>query len=187
LKNQVQAILHRNLAPRRPVSDLFGTRGRAWLVRQDLPVDEHDTVLTLLRQLDFHGDELAAVDRDLAGHALADAVVRRLMTIPGIDAIVALSIVAAVGEFGRFPSPDKLVAYMGLNPESASPVGCRPLTAGSRRPAEPTHGACSSKRRGWPPEPQARCAPSSTGCATGAAPRSPSSPPPASSPHRAGT
>ena len=116
LKNQVQAILHRNLAPRPPVTDLFGTRGRAWLTRQDLPADEHETITTLLRQLDFHGNELAAVDKELAGHALADAVVRRLMTIPGIDAIVALSIVAAVGDFGRFPSPDKLVAYVGLNP-----------------------------------------------------------------------
>ncbi|MGZ4664627.1 MAG: transposase [Frankiaceae bacterium] len=36
--------------------------------------------------------------------------------MPGIDAIVALSIVAAVGEFTRFRSPDKLVAYFGLNP-----------------------------------------------------------------------
>jgi transposase len=116
LKNQVQAILHRNLAPRPPVADLFGTRGRAWLLRQDLPADEHDTVRTLLRQLDFHGEELAAVDKELAVHALADPVVRRLMTIPGIDAIVALSIVAAVGDFGRFPRPDKLVAYVGLNP-----------------------------------------------------------------------
>jgi transposase len=117
LKNQVQAILHRNLAPRPPVSDVFGARGRAWLARQDLPADEHQTIATLLRQLDFHGDELVAVDKELAGHALKDAVVGRLMTVPGIDAIVALSIVAAVGDFGRFPDADKLVAYMGLNPK----------------------------------------------------------------------
>jgi transposase len=38
------------------------------------------------------------------------------MTIPGVDATVALSIVAAVGDFGRFASPDKLVSYLGLNP-----------------------------------------------------------------------
>ena len=38
------------------------------------------------------------------------------MTIPGVDATVALSIVAAVGDFGRFSSPDKLVSYLGLNP-----------------------------------------------------------------------
>jgi transposase len=42
--------------------------------------------------------------------------VRRLMTIPGVDATVALAIVAAVGDFRRFPSPGRLVSYMGLNP-----------------------------------------------------------------------
>jgi hypothetical protein len=38
------------------------------------------------------------------------------MTIPGVDATVALSIVAAVGDFARFHSPKKLVSYLGLNP-----------------------------------------------------------------------
>ena len=38
------------------------------------------------------------------------------MTVPGVDATVALSIVAAVGDFTRFRTPEKLVAYLGLNP-----------------------------------------------------------------------
>jgi hypothetical protein len=38
------------------------------------------------------------------------------MTIPGVDSTVALSIVAAVGDFGRFASPGQLVSYLGLNP-----------------------------------------------------------------------
>jgi hypothetical protein len=38
------------------------------------------------------------------------------MTIPGVDATVALSIVAAVGDFHRFPRPEQLVSYLGLNP-----------------------------------------------------------------------
>jgi transposase len=38
------------------------------------------------------------------------------MTIPGVDVAVAVSVVAAVGDFSRFASPDKLVAYLGLNP-----------------------------------------------------------------------
>jgi hypothetical protein len=71
----------------------------------------------LLRQLDFHGAALAAVDRELAAEALADPVVARLMTIPGVDAITAISIVAAVGDFSRFGDASKLVAYVGLNPK----------------------------------------------------------------------
>lgn len=117
IKNQVHAILARNLVPTPPVTDLFGKTGRHWLSRQELPADERSTVAALLRQLDFHGDELAIVDKELAAQALTDPVVGRLMTIPGIDAIAGISIVAAVGDFFRFNDPDKLVAYIGLNPK----------------------------------------------------------------------
>jgi transposase len=116
LKNRVQAILHRNLIPRCPAADLFGHKGRRWLAEQELPLDERRAVEALLRQLDFHGEELRLIDADLARIALAREEVTRLMTIPGVDATVALSIVAAVGDFGRFRSPDKLVSYLGLNP-----------------------------------------------------------------------
>src|SRR4029079_14508114 len=42
--------------------------------------------------------------------------VTRLMTIPGIDMVVALGVLAAIGPIERFATPDKLVAYLGLNP-----------------------------------------------------------------------
>ena len=116
LKNQVQAILHRNLIPRCPAADLFGHKGRRWLAEQVLPADERQAVAALLRQLDFHGHELRIIDAELARVALGSPEVKRLMTIPGVDATVALSIVAAVGDFGRFRAPEKLVSYLGLNP-----------------------------------------------------------------------
>src|SRR5919204_4771430 len=116
LKNQVQSILHRNLIPRCPAADLFGHKGRAWLAAQDLPPDEHQAVGALLRQLDFHGQELRIVDAELGRVALERAEVRRLLTIPGVDATVALAIVAAVGDFQRFSSPQRLVSYLGLDP-----------------------------------------------------------------------
>jgi transposase len=135
VKNQVHAILARNLVPTPPVSDLFGKTGRHWLSRQVLPADERSSVQALLRQLDFHGGELAIVDSELAVEAFADPVVARLMTIPGVDAIAAISIVAAVGDFTRFTSADKLVAYVGLNPKvrqsgNSAPVHGRISKAG---------------------------------------------------------
>ena len=113
----MHAIVARNLAPTPPVSDLFGKTGRHWLARQPLPGDEHASMQALSRQLDFRAGELAAVDKELAVEALTDPVVARLMTIPGIDAIAGISIVAAVGDFSRFDDPDKLVAYVRLNPK----------------------------------------------------------------------
>src|SRR6188472_1649140 len=116
LKNQVQSILHRNLIPRCPAADLFGIKGRAWLAEQQLPDDERQAVIALLRQLDFHGHELALIDRELAKIALGCQDTKRLMTIPGVDVTVAMAITSAVGDFSRFGSPEKLVRYLGLNP-----------------------------------------------------------------------
>ncbi|MCP3911806.1 MAG: IS110 family transposase [Actinomycetia bacterium] len=116
LKNQVHAILARNLVPTCPHSDLFGGVGRRWLAQQVVPVDEQRSVTALLRQLEFHGTELDEVERDIAIEAIDDPVVARLMTVPGIDVAVAVSVLAAVGDFSRFDDPNRLVSYLGLNP-----------------------------------------------------------------------
>src|SRR5205085_12394763 len=97
-------------------ADLFGSKGRAWLAEQELPRDEAQAVAALLRQLDFAGEELGLIDLELGRVGLQCGEVARLMTIPGVDATVALSIVAAVGDFHRFSRPEQLVSYLGLNP-----------------------------------------------------------------------
>ena len=116
LKNQVQAILHRNLIPRCPAADMFGIKGRCWLANQPLPADEEFAVQALLRQLDFHAQELKIIDAALARVALGSPETKRLITIPGVDVTVALSIVAAIGDFRRFREPGQVVSYLGLNP-----------------------------------------------------------------------
>jgi transposase len=138
LNNRVHAILARNLVPRCPAADLFGIKGRAWLDGQDLPADERTAATALLRQLDFCARELALIDADLAHVALDHEDVRRLMTIPGVDATVALSIVAAVGDFTRFRTPDKLVSYLGLNPRVRQSGG-QPASHGRITKAGPAH------------------------------------------------
>lgn len=115
--------------PTCPHADLFGGVGRRWLAQQALPADEQRSVDALLRQIDFHGDELAEVERDVAIDAIDDPVIERLMTVPGVNITVAMSIVAAVGDFSRFESPDRLVSYLGLNPR-VSQSGNRPAAHG---------------------------------------------------------
>jgi transposase len=152
LKNQVQSILHRNLLPRCPAADLFGRKGRAWLAEQELPADERRAVEALLRQLAFHAEELRLIDAELGRVALGSEEVKRLMTIPGVDATVALSIVAAVGDFARFRSPQRLVSYLGLNPRvpqsGGQPASMTPQSPSSiRRIATSTyHGSGGSAR-----------------------------------------
>jgi transposase len=118
-KNQIHAVLIRNLVGRPPVRDLFGTRGRAWLASQTaqaLPVDEQAMVASCLRQIDFLDSELAIVDRQIASQVLGSPPMRRLLTLPGVSAVTAFTLVAAVGEIGRFPTPQHLVSYLGLDP-----------------------------------------------------------------------
>jgi hypothetical protein len=39
------------------------------------------------------------------------------MTVPGVSLMTAATFIAAVGEIERFPSPRKLVSYLGLDPK----------------------------------------------------------------------
>src|SRR6266849_4991731 len=75
LKNQPHGVLSRNFVSTCPHADLFSGVGRRWLATQSLPADEWRSVDALIRQLDFHGDELAAVERDIAIEAIDDPVV----------------------------------------------------------------------------------------------------------------
>lgn len=116
LKAIVQSILHAHLAPRCPHADLFGGKGRTWLRAQVLPDDERLAIERHLEEYDRQTVAQKVVERDVACIALDDANVRRLMTIPGIDMVVAVGMMAAIGRIDRFAAPEKLVAYLGLNP-----------------------------------------------------------------------
>lgn len=116
LKSIVHSILHANLVPPCPFTDLLGAKGRSWLRAQHLPDDERDAVERHIGEYDRLSEALKGVERDIARSALSDPNVTRLMTIPGIDMVVAVGLMAAIGTIERFDRPEKLVAYIGLNP-----------------------------------------------------------------------
>jgi transposase len=132
----VQSILHAHLVPPCPYADLFGPKGRAWLLAQPLPCDESEAISRHLREYDRLGEDLKVVERELAREARADLNVTRLMTIPGIDMVVAIGLIAAIGPVARFASPDRLVAYLGLNP-TVPPSGA----------GKPRHGRITKRGR----------------------------------------
>jgi transposase len=69
-----------------------------------------------MRQITFLDAEIAEVEKLVAAEALSWPEVKRLMTVPGVNAIVAASFMAAVGDIRRFPDQRKLTAYLGLDP-----------------------------------------------------------------------
>jgi transposase len=115
-KNQVHAILIRNLKERSPATDLFGAAGRRWLAAQELPADEREMVEACLRGIDFLDREVAAIDRALAELVLASSELRRLLTLPGVNFVTACALLAAIGDVRRLPTARHLVSYLGLDP-----------------------------------------------------------------------
>ena len=81
-----------------------------------LPDDERAAIDRHLRELDRLGEDLAVLDREIAQAAIDDPAVKRLLTITGVNLIVAAGLVAAIGDVRRFSDPEKLVSYVGLNP-----------------------------------------------------------------------
>ncbi len=116
LKNLIQSILHAHLIPPCPHGNLVGISGRRWIARQVVPPDEHLAIERHLGQIDLIERALKTVEADIANAALSDPIVRRLMTLPGVDLTVAAGVAAAIGDIRRFTDPQKLVSYFGLNP-----------------------------------------------------------------------
>jgi transposase len=128
-KNECHAVLVRRLIKKPAVSDLFGLAGREWLRAIELPVEERETVDGCLRQIEFLDQEIAEVDKRVARDALTSPQTKRLMTVPGVNVIVAATFLAAVGDVGRFPGQRQLVGYLGLDPRVRQ-SGSTPATHG---------------------------------------------------------
>jgi transposase len=116
VKNEIHAVLMRQLKGRAPASDLFGVKGRAWLRSLELPEVEDETVQAGLRHIEFLDTEIEQVERLIAKDALQSPQIKRLMTVPGVNVICAAIFLAAVGDIRRFKDSRKVVAYMGLDP-----------------------------------------------------------------------
>jgi transposase len=67
-------------------------------------------------------------------------VVEAVQAMRGVAFIVAVTVVAEVGDFSRFDNPRQLMAYLGLTPSEHS-SGATCAAAGSPRPAADLPGA----------------------------------------------
>lgn len=80
--------------------------------------------IRLIRELDAEIDEIES-----AIQAIMDELQSPITTIPGIGFRMGAMILAEVGDFTRFDSPDKLLAYAGMSPstyQSGQLINCYP-------------------------------------------------------------
>ena len=104
VKNEIHAILAAHLVPPCPHAELFNGPGRAWLAKQVLPDDERGAIERHLRELDWLGEDLKVLDRDIGVAVVDDPAVRRLLTIAGMNVTVAAGLVAAWSRRAHTPS-----------------------------------------------------------------------------------
>jgi transposase len=119
LKAQVHALCADAGVPV-PVSDLFGRAGRELLGGLALRPTSAGRLAASLRLIDDLGREIVEADRELVRLYRGDDRIRRLTPIPGIGFLTATTIIAEVGDVGRFSSPERLTSWAGLTPTERS-------------------------------------------------------------------
>ena len=86
----------------------------------DLPSALAEALAPLRDLLSAVAPLIAAGDARVASHAAADPVVGRLMTVPGIGPITAVTYRATLDTVERFPDAGASTAFLGLVPREAS-------------------------------------------------------------------
>lgn len=71
-------------------------------------------IKSLLRFYHVIDDEISLFEDEIARHL--SKINTKISSIPGIGLVSAATIVAAINDINRFESPDKLLAYAGLDP-----------------------------------------------------------------------
>ena len=103
-----------------PWTDLFGKSGLIWLKEQKLDAasaEELKSLLILFRELSLHIQDR---DRICLGKVTESNGAKILMSLPGIGVVTALTMLAEIGDYRRFASPEKLASFAGLVSSSYS-------------------------------------------------------------------
>jgi transposase len=100
------------------ISDLFGTKGRAYLasILKTLPTETAHMIALQLNSIDQLEEKIAAIERRIAETLKASPEIRLLRTVPGLGPILAPLIWLEIGEVERFPRAEHLASYAGLVP-----------------------------------------------------------------------
>jgi transposase len=67
--------------------------------------------------LDALATPIARREREITGLAKPDPRVQALMILPGVGKLTAMTLIAEIGDIGRFPTARKLRAWAGLTPQ----------------------------------------------------------------------
>jgi transposase len=112
-QQRIQATLYHHGCPRR--RSLLVGDGREWLASQPLPAAACEQVTVALAMIDALELQVAPLDKQLRAYARRQAGCRALMGHYGIGPLVAVTILAELGDCTRFSSSRHAVRYSGLD------------------------------------------------------------------------
>jgi transposase len=115
LKNRIHATLL-TFGHQRPVSDLFGTRGRRLLAELDIPQPWQGNLSDSLALIDDLEHRIVEIEKELQRSGADHRYVPLLLTAPGIGWVLGYTIASEIGDITRFDRPKQLVSYTGLCP-----------------------------------------------------------------------
>jgi transposase len=117
VKNRIHSALAGQLIAV-PTARLYDKGGLQWLREIQLPEQARRFVDSDLRILEGLENEIALLDQELAAAAHKEDRAKLLMTLPGVDFTVAMTLLAALGNITRFADGDHAAGYLGLAPST---------------------------------------------------------------------
>jgi transposase len=150
-QQRIQAVLYHHGCPQR--RNLMTGEGQCWLAAQPLPAGAREQVTVALAMIDALDVQLVPLTRELRAYARRQPGCRALMRHFGIGELVAVTILAELGDARRFSSSRDAVRYGGLDitVHQSDLRGGRPATCPAR--ARPHCGGRCSRRRSRRPAP----------------------------------
>ena len=112
-QQRIQATLYHHGCPQR--RSLMVGDGREWLAAQPLPTTAREQVTVALTMIDALERQITPLDRELRAYADRQAGCKALMVHYGIGPLVAVTILAELGDCTRFSSSRLAVRYAGLD------------------------------------------------------------------------
>jgi len=128
-KNTIHSVLHRNMVHQER-SDLFGTGGRRWLenivkgegIKTPVPELDRMRIGSLLNEIDRIDALVADLESVIASYVALRPHLKeqmdRLLSITGVNLVVASSLIGTIGDITRFADKKKLAAYFGVVPST---------------------------------------------------------------------
>lgn len=114
--NRLQSVLQRHNLPG-PASGPFSAANRAWWETLNVSPTEALRVRQDLDSLAHLNQQIAELEEEVYRLSTTEPWAEQIpfvMQLPGFSVLLAMTILAAIGDISRFPHPKQLVGYSGL-------------------------------------------------------------------------